>query len=553
VLVREENKLRPARPEEVTAESVLTSMSRHDSWDPHPEEAEGTFESKNYLGVAWIGLAGGPKARFEFVSRKLDYETQYLALLNYLTLKEVSLLYDFKSPTATQLAEDRSKRSAHKLDSYLLLRAILPPRTLRGIVNQIISRPHSSLQTELSWKPASYADPSYALSHPSSRVRWAAGPDGIRTPDELLEARRHDTFDTIPNRFAKYALETFLAICEATNGLSGENAGALREESQAMTESIKMLLGSTFFRRVGRLAYIPFENQVLQKREGYRQLLKAFLYCSCGLRLPDLNEGGLLSVTAENRNVPKLYEIWLFFFLAETLEKMGGSEGLSPYKEEIRRNGDRPTVDISKSPDCKLERSVTLEGGTTYCLRLFYNRSFMAGTPGGTGSSSILSKRTHSYSMELQPDYTIEAVAPDGQVSFIHFDAKFRIKSARISNLKSTDAKESQEDGVAQPDDVHKMHTYNDAIYGTAASVILYPGEIGKDGFDQYYRKFEELLPGVGALEVKPGNADDINSSKEALEAFIKSCLREMPPKEGIYTRIQAASTLTRPSRVESP
>jgi len=551
VLVREENKLRPARPEEVAAESVLTSMSRHESWDPHPEEAEGTFESKNYLGVAWIGLAGGPKARFEFISKKLDYETQYLALLNYLTLKEVSLLYDFKSPTATQLAENRSKRSAHKLDSYLLLRAILPPRTLRGIVNQIISRPHSSLQTELSWKPASYADPTYALSHPSSRVRWAAGLNGTRTPDEILEVRRHDSLDTIPNRFAKYALESFLAICEATNGLSGENAGALKEESLAMTESIKMSLRSTFFRRVGRLAYIPFENQVLQKREGYRQLLKAFLYCSCGLRLPDLDEGGLLSVTAENRNVPKLYEIWLFFFLAETLEKMGGSEGPSPYKEEIRRNGDRPTVDISKSPDCKLERNVTLEGGETYCLRLFYNRSFMAGTPGGTGTSSILSKRTHSYSMELQPDYTIEAEAPNGQITFIHFDAKFRIKSARISNVKSADAKDSKEDGVAQPDDVHKMHTYNDAIYGTAASVILYPGEIGKDGLDQYYRKFEELLPGVGALEVKPGNVDDINSSKDALGAFIKSCLREMPPKEGIYTRIQAASSPTRPSRLD--
>ncbi len=551
VLVREENKLRPARPEEVAAESVLTSMSRHESWDPHPEEAEGTFESKNYLGVAWIGLAGGPKARFEFISKKLDYETQYLALLNYLTLKEVSLLYDFKSPTAIQLAENRSKRSAHKLDSYLLLRAILPPRTLRGIVNQIISRPHSSLQTELSWKPASYADPTYALSHPSSRVRWAAGLNGTRTPDEILEVRRHDSLDTIPNRFAKYALESFLAICEATNGLSGENAGALKEESLAMTESIKMSLRSTFFRRVGRLAYIPFENQVLQKREGYRQLLKAFLYCSCGLRLPDLDEGGLLSVTAENRNVPKLYEIWLFFFLAETLEKMGSSEGPSPYKEEIRRNGDRPTVDISKSPDCKLERNVTLEGGETYCLRLFYNRSFMAGTPGGTGTSSILSKRTHSYSMELQPDYTIEAEAPNGQITFIHFDAKFRIKSARISNVKSADAKDSKEDGVAQPDDVHKMHTYNDAIYGTAASVILYPGEIGKDGLDQYYRKFEELLPGVGALEVKPGNVDDINSSKDALGAFIKSCLREMPPKEGIYTRIQAASSPTRPSRLD--
>jgi hypothetical protein len=71
-------------------------------------------------------------------------------------------------------------------------------------------------------------------------------------------------------------------------------------------------------------------------------------------------------------------------------------------------------------------------------------------------------------------------------------------------------------------------------------------GEIGKDGFDQYYRKFEELLPGVGALEVKPGNAEDINASKEALEGFIRSCLREMPPRDGIYSKIQAASAENR-------
>ena len=95
---------------------------------------------------------------------------------------------------------------------------------------------------------------------------------------------------------------------------------------------------------------------------------------------------------------------------------------------------------------------------------------------------------------------------------------------------------------MAQPDDVHKMHTYNDAIYGTAASVILYPGEIGKDGFDQYYRKFEELLPGVGALEVKPGDSDDIGRSKSALQDFIESCLREIPPADGPYSRIQVIS-----------
>ena len=152
----------------------------------------------------------------------------------------------------------------------------------------------------------------------------------------------------------------------------------------------------------------------------------------------------------------------------------------------------------------------------------------------------MLRPREQSYSMELQPDFTLEAKAAGGETTFIHFDAKFRIKSARISKLSAKDGK--TEDGVAQPDDIHKMHTYNDAIYGTAASVILYPGEIGKDGFDQYYRKFEELLPGVGALEVKPGNPEDLGNSKNALQAFIESCLREIPPAGGTYSRIEMAS-----------
>ena len=129
-----------------------------------------------------------------------------------------------------------------------------------------------------------------------------------------------------------------------------------------MTESIRMLLGSTFFRRVGRLSYIPYDNQVLQKRDGYRQLFRAFLYASCGLRMPDVMEGGLLSVTAENRNVPKLYEIWLFFFLAETLERMGGGQGLASYKDEIRRDKTTPTVDISKGDECKFSTNVNLDG-----------------------------------------------------------------------------------------------------------------------------------------------------------------------------------------------
>jgi hypothetical protein len=62
------------------------------------------------------------------------------------------------------------------------------------------------------------------------------------------------------------------------------------------------------------------------------------------------------------------------------------------------------------------------------------------------------------------------------------------------------------------------MHTYNDAVRRTAGSYILYPGE----DTETKLSKFHEIVPGVGAFVLKPGNPE----CRDALKNFLRDVFR---------------------------
>jgi radical SAM protein with 4Fe4S-binding SPASM domain len=143
-----------------------------------------------------------------------------------------------------------------------------------------------------------------------------------------------------------------------------------------------------------------------------------------------------------------------------------------------------------------------------------------------------------------------------GATSYIHFDAKFRINNVR--DLSEDDPTK------AKPADIYKMHTYNEAIYGTVTSIILYPGKAPneKKGEDAIYTKFTDLVPGVSALAVRPdkgatGNACSqraIDTLKERLLKIIELIdsaaqdgLLEESRSHGDYLRMRHAETLGLP------
>jgi len=499
-------------------------------WEQDNRQCRGVFNFGNFLGSGSIGISKTEGLTFEVISKKLDYEQEYLALIKDLSDKALSLLLDFDTPTSSQLTVDQTRKPKDVFESYLLFKTALPINELNAALAQIKARPHSILVSEERWMPSSLASGLHAMNDPISRIRWARSTSsGKPVAVEVLDRKRQDTNNTAPNQFVRFALEKFSRICLEISGNSEKYGKTNSTEALQIHKFIESELRCTLLKSVSRLGRIPYENQVLQKREGYKQLLRTYILTNSALAVRDLQDNGVLSPTAENRAVPDLYEYWLFFFLAQALEELNGAKKIERnYVKELNHEG---VVSIklehSNSPRLTLQLAI---GGETHDLGLYYNRTFES----GEGQTS--------YSMKLRPDYTIETFVgygssynerrrnafKNGTISYLHFDAKFRIQKVEIS--KTDPDNDEQDELSAKPSDIYKMHTYNEAIRGTAASVILFPGNTNKEGeLNESYRKYFELIPGVGALAIKPGDEKSRKTALISTQKFISEALGCMP------------------------
>jgi predicted component of viral defense system (DUF524 family) len=509
-------------------------------WEIDARQAKGVFNFGNFLGSGWIGIHNGPQLRFEVISAKLSYEEQYLALLRDLTDQSLSLLFDPEAPTQGKLIETEGEQKK-PLEKFLLLQASLPIEELKAAIGMIKARPHSQLESDDRWLPAGMATGLHAMGDPIGRIRWGMNSAGKPVPIEALEIKRRDTTDTTPNRFIKYAIGQFVEACRVImdDPESGPRLTKLASELHAeyvLQSRLEVIKTS------GRQGRIPLENQVLQKREGYRHYLRSWVIANKTLSIKDINDDGALSPSAENRQVPDLYEYWLFFFLAEALEGMAGALNLDRrYVKELNPEG-TVTITLPKSDAPRLILRIG-KGGEARFIALYYNRTFRPGT-GYT-----------SYSLTLRPDYTVEtfpliygstfeqcreSADKMGAITYIHFDAKFRIANLDLKRAGDSDVQDSDQIADdAKPEDVYKMHTYNEAIRGTAASVILYPGRALEHEPIRSFPKYRELIPGVGALAISPGSQAVRAKALATVRDYLTEALGLSPKGTSAYARMR--------------
>ena len=524
-----------------TVTSSLCNIRRISArWEIDARQAKGVFNFGNFLGSGWIGINNGPQLRFEVISAKLSYEEQYLALLRDLTDKSVSLLFDPDAPT---LAPPREAEGDQKspLEKFLLLQASLPLEELKAAMGMIKACPHSQLESDDRWLPAGMATGLHAMCDPIGRIRWALNSSGRPVPIEALERKRRDTTDTTPNRFLKHAIGHFAEACRVimNDPAFGPRLTKLASELHAEYEQQARL---EVIKSSGRLGRIPLDNQVLQKRDGYRRYLRSWVIANKTLSIKDINDAGALSPTVENRQVPDLYEYWLFFFLADALEGMTGASSLDRrYVKELNPAGSA-SISLSKSDSPRLTLQIG-KGEAARFVALYYNRTFKPGQ-GYT-----------SYSLTLRPDYTVEtfpliygstfeqcreSAKKMGAITYIHFDAKFRIANLDLNRAGDSDLQDSERIAdEAKPEDVYKMHTYNEAIRGTAASVILYPGCVTDDDPIRSFAKYRELIPGVGALAISPGSQAVRAKAIATVRDYLTEALALSPKGSSAYARMR--------------
>ena len=565
---------------ELTFCSSLSGSLARNQWNERRTSGRihGDFRFTIYLGAAWFELLhqGQPIGRrlfFEVITEKIDYAQEYRAMVESIGNRCSQLLLDWGAPTALNISANPEKRSQTLLEQFLFLRHVLGPNRLDLYLETLSHRPHSTLNRERVWQPAAFASPTAFARDPLRFGRqWedAGNGGGVIagfSPQEILTERKFDSFDTPPNRFVKFALQTFRGICEdvVNSRIANPDTGRVmvlnRERGAAWQEAVQMrdtldaCLAAPIFREVGRLSRIPFESQALQKREGYREILHAWLMLDAAAQIdwPGRND----AYDGTNRDVATLYEFWLYFVLIDLFQNKLGMTWLRG--EEVTDSGPLPFC-------CRPSKGGMLinlkRGSESYCrfswehagqrllVHFFYNRQF-------SEQSGIL--EDGSYSKSFRPDYTVvilpaeyeakgwrkaeELAEGAGTISYLHFDAKYRID--RLKDLfgatEETDAdrQEAKSTGTVKNADLYKMHTYNEAIRRTVGSFVLYPGSDARPNYQDsgsdrnIYRRYHEIIPGIGAFALKPkaNNGNHEAHGVESLRQFFLDFLTHQASK----------------------
>lgn len=458
------------------------------------------------------GGASGTVA-FEVRSVKLDYLQSYRWMLRDIAAMAAELVMDRFAPAEQSFAVDDTRDAATLYQRFAFLRSLLDGEELQVAFHQIFTRPHVTWAEEehlSSPSGGAGARPSSTLSRsltaPGPRVPWPGAPRGslLKTlPRRITTTRTEITRDNTPNRFVKFALSRWRGVVADIGAALGNATSAPaergRREVLELTARLDALLAADLFREVNDLTHFPAGDQVLQKRDGYRVILSAYVQLDLAARL---SWPGMEDVyAAGQRNVARLYECWFYLQLGRIAARL------------CNRGFDLDNL-IAPSADGLVLRLRTgerrvLSGtvdrlGRTLRVELWFNRSF-----------APTARRHGSWTRPMRPDCSLLVrLEPEaGQLNpiWVHFDAKYRVENlvGAFGPEPEPERAQESESRAARTDwlreDLLKMHAYKDAIRRSVGAYIVYPGASGGDPFREYH----ELLPGLGAFALRPTASGD--------------------------------------------
>lgn len=508
----------------------------------------GLIETRSFCGTLLLELVEGEvdamkpavaSTLLDVRSLKLDYRTEYRGMLRRLSNELAGLVADARSSAKTSLRstfEDRSDKGWLQIQLELL-RETLDSSEFASALQRILTFPNERLSTvsnPISSDRAIRSSPAAVRQLVTSNPRRLVPEDhplhtgqGLTSvADRIMVPHRSRDLDTLENRFVKHALTEFRAFLAHAQGVFGSSPewGASAALARRLTASVDDWLGRGFFRELGVMRYAPLGSPVLQRKAGYRELLRTWLRFHTAAELSW--KGGEEIFHAGQRDVASLYEYWLFFELLEWFCKKC-------------RNGDRPPIEEliegldEGSPNLKLKKRFELGpftgsfAGQSRRLqaRFAYNRRF-----------AVTSDRhlSGSWTRAMHPDYTLtfwpEELSEEQAerlelLVHIHFDAKYRVESIEgLFGSASSDDVDEELDGNYKRQDLLKMHAYRDAIRRSQGAYVLYPG---RTNAADKLKGFHEILPGLGAFGVAP-NEDGAAQGFDSLEKFLDEVLAHL-------------------------
>jgi len=489
----------------------------------------GYIEPGNYVGLLKLTLKNGNPAKAKIAhidvrSQKLNYDTDYRAMLEDIADRCADFLLQLDSPVEQRLLPDDDNEATLAQRLYFL-RGLLGGVEFQQALQRIVTMPNTRWRGEVrntdirrarrlgGFEIRQFATASRRVDLPLDHPLRAR----VDTVPERIDVRdKRDTVDTPENRFVKHALSLFSNTLESLqdrfDAMKKDRYPGLRKEIRHVAEKLDEVMGHEMFKKVSRLQALPLNSPILQNKEGYRQVLRAWMLFELAARLTweggdDVYEGG-------KRDVAALYEYWVFFRMLDLVSNLF----------EL----DQPAVaDLLSAKDLVLKlkagKHLPLTGtcskaGRELRVQFSYNREFDFNPYPESGS----------WTRKMRPDYTIslwpaefssDEAEEQELITHIHFDAKYRIGDLSKLFAEEVDLdeeKKQQRAGNYKRADLLKMHAYRDSIRRSAGAYVLYPGT---ETDQKQFKGFHELLPGLGAFALRPGGAED---GANSLERFLK-------------------------------
>jgi predicted component of viral defense system (DUF524 family) len=462
-------------------------------------------------------------ADIEVRTRKLEYLDDYRSMLSSIANEGAELLMlRFAPSSLTSFTPSVTEDARTLYQRFAFLQTLLTDAAFRSAVATVLSRPHEEYEHEEELRHLGQGAPvgSRMVAQLTRAGPRTELPHGRRIagsnmfPSRLLVTRFVGSTDSEPNRFVRMAFEQWRLMCitirdrlASTKSAPGRRGVA---EAERLVDEIDAVLNHPVMRTAGPLVHYPLASQVLQKREGYREILRAFTLSQAAARLDW--DGGEDVYGANQRDVATLYEYWCYLQLRRILADLC-DDGLS-VEDLFKVSKDGLTLQLHKGQAQSLSGTVH-RGARTIHVALWFNRQFAS----------------QSWSRRMRPDCSVRlrveqsyAGAPDDV--WIHFDAKYRV-----------DDDDTRPATSSHRADILKMHAYRDAIKGSAGAYVLYPGQSNRP---QTFTTFDELLPGVGAFPFRIGGDGSIDTPNRGLvQEFLSKALDHMANQGSRHERIR--------------
>ena len=489
-------------------------------------QSEGELRTGNYVGTLMLPIVvlstGEEIARIylEVRSTKSNYESDYRQMLDEIAEYYTDLILQQGSPVTQQLEIDDSTPATTLYQRFSFIRSIIDSEAFTEALHKVITNPvrkwtEATMVRNIVSVHRLNRNNLRQLVSSSDRVSLPANarrrmPNSLQSVPRNIDINyKRDTIDNHENQFVKFVLRMFLSFCQDLAAKPKATERLKAEVSRTMNR-LSSHLDMQFFRQVSMPTHLNLNSPVLQRKEGYREVLQAWLIFDLAAKLNWT--GGDNVYSAGKKNVATLYEYWLFFKLLELISEFFDLDG-ADVKKLVKIDPDGINLDIVQGRQ-KMISGKHYTQTRVLNVAFYYNRTFSK-----VADNDDPIHKAGSWTMAMRPDYTLslwpgeitERQAEEQDlITHIHFDAKYRLNKVILEDTdviasgEDNDAlleeKLQQELGIYKRADLLKMHAYKDAIRRTSGAYVLYPGTESRE-----IKGFHEIIPGLGAFCVRPG------------------------------------------------